>query len=100
MGLKTICRLSDQSDIVVKRRGWCRYDVELKRFTISGDMIEPNAWPKDYPDHFRNVSWTGTRYLILDAASWGLKIPDHCIEHFKFQTKWGRLCCFLRNLLH
>lgn len=100
MGLKTICKLSDQSDVVIKRSGWCNYSMEVKRFSIYGDEVRPNAWPKNYNDHYDHLSWTDVRYLILDACAFGLRVPDHCIEHFKFQTKWGRVCCFFRNLLH
>ena len=100
MSIITVCRLTDQSDVVIKRHGWCRYEMSINRFSIAVGFVHPNAWPKHMKTHYTNITWTSVRSLIREAEEHGLHIPKHCKEYFDYQTFPGRVACWLRSIFN
>lgn len=101
MGIKTICRLSNDSDIIVNRRGLRRYDITIKNFSIRDDVIVPNTWKaKGFPDRYGNLNWSRMKDIVWELEYQGLAVPHHIKQYFDYQHFLGRAYYWLRALFH
>jgi len=100
MSIFTICKLTDDSDVIVTRAGFFRYSIEIKRFSVIDGVIQPNGWPRTSPDFYGNLTWLHMRGLLLDLKEHEVAIPAHIMDYFDYHHLPGRALRLIKSIFN